>query len=56
MNRTTWNVKPGTNSYGDGIAQMLIGARVKDHVFNLYPHLILECAYENLRRLDRATT
>jgi hypothetical protein len=53
MNRidtTTWNEKPGTNSYADGIAQMLIGSRIEGHVFAKYAPLIIKCAFENIRR------
>lgn len=56
MNRidtTTWNEKPGTNSYADGIAQMLMGSRIDGHVFAKYAPLIIKCAFENIRRLDK---
>ncbi len=51
---TTWNEKPGTNSYGDGIAQILIGARVEGHVLaDKFAPLLIKCALENIRRSQK---
>ncbi len=57
MNRihpTTWNEKPGTNSWGDGVAQCLIGARVKGHTLaGDISKLLVDVCFSQIRRLDK---
>ena len=55
MNRidtTTWNEKPGTNSWGDGIAQCLIGARIKGHTLAAadISKLLVDVCFSQIRR------
>jgi len=52
----TWNEKPGTNSYADGIAQILIGSRIEGHVFAKHAPLLIKCALENIRRAEKWQT
>lgn len=51
----TWNEKPGTNSWGDGIAQCLIGARIKGHTLAAcdISKLLVDACFNQIRRLDK---